>query len=99
MGVMVSPVAGGEVARALRLLLVVVDNVDKLQVRRLRLSSACGSGVSVNSGWTRVAASPVLLVKIWRAGGQLLLIVAQCSIGHHHCAAITDFFDVCLLVP
>ena len=31
MGVMVSPVAGGDLARALRLLLVVVDNVDKLE--------------------------------------------------------------------
>ena len=34
MGVMVSPVAGGEVALALRLLLV--DNVDKLQHTSVR---------------------------------------------------------------
>ena len=36
MGVMVSPVAGGDVALALRLLLVVVDNVDKLQHTSVR---------------------------------------------------------------
>jgi len=86
----------------LRLLLVVVDNVDKLQVWGFRLSPPGGSRISVHSGRTRVPTSPVLLVKIWRrAGGELLLVVAQCGIGHHHClllAAITDFFDVCLFV-
>jgi hypothetical protein len=60
----------------LRLLLVVVDNVDKLQVMGFRLSPPGRSGISVNCGRTRVSTSPVLLVKIWRAGGQLLLVVA-----------------------
>jgi len=60
----------------LRLLLVVVDNVDKLQVRGFRLSPPRGSRISVDSGRTRVPTSPVLLVKIWRAGGELLLVVA-----------------------
>jgi hypothetical protein len=59
----------------LLLLLVVVDNVDKLQVRGFGLSPPGWSRISVDtvhSGGT----SPVLLVKIWRAGGQLLLVVA-----------------------
>jgi len=60
----------------LRLLLVVVDNVDKLQVRGFRLSPPGGSRISMHSGRTRVPTSPVLLVKIWRAGGELLLVVA-----------------------
>jgi len=63
----------------LLLLLVVVDNVDKLQVRGFGLSPPGWSRISVHtvhSGGARVPTSPVLLVKIWRAGGQLLLVVA-----------------------
>jgi len=63
----------------LLLLLVVVDNVDKLQVRGFGLSPPGWSRISVDTvhcGGTRVPTSPVLLVKIWRAGGQLLLVVA-----------------------
>jgi hypothetical protein len=68
--------AAAVVPLLLLLLLVVVDNVDKLQVMGFRLSPPGWSRISVNSGRTRVSTSPVLLVKIWRAGGQLLLVVA-----------------------
>jgi len=76
---LLAAVTAAAVPLLLLLLLVVVDNVDKLQVRGFRLSPPGWSRISVHtvhSGRTRVPTSPVLLVKIWRAGGQLLLVVA-----------------------
>jgi len=76
---LLAAVTAAAVPLLLLLLLVVVDNVDKLQVRGFGLSPPGWSRISVHtvhSGGTRVPTSPVLLVKIWRAGGQLLLVVA-----------------------